>query len=291
MENFGLFLCDNLYVTLLNNKNIIGVKFMICKNCNIEIDDFSLFCNHCGKKIKEDELQQPYSSNKDTISITIQCPHCKSGVDYKERICPNCHKDTKKVEEKQISKNISESFEQSKENKLHTNSEDKYAKESEHIKTYICPKCKNDVEATKKFCGNCGYNFEKNNFNIKTLFSALTSFFSFFGIIGFAFPFFGAVLFEATGFDIIHHSKEFNELGTIITLAFIGFIISLIFALVSFKTSKAFLGTTIFSIIIIIVFLYIIFSSEDGALIKTGFYITLLSAIGTTITSIIGYKQ
>ena len=38
----------------------------------------------------------------------------------------------------------------------HTNSEDNCKKESKQTKIYICPNCKSDVDATNKFCSNCG---------------------------------------------------------------------------------------------------------------------------------------
>lgn len=46
---------------------------MICPNCNAEIEDGSVFCSKCGKKI-----------------IVNKCPNCDTEVKDDDLFCPKC---------------------------------------------------------------------------------------------------------------------------------------------------------------------------------------------------------
>lgn len=64
---------------------------MICKNCNAQIEDDSVFCTHCGAKIIVDkQIIEDDSAITRKDAEHIRCPKCKNDLPHSAKFCPNC---------------------------------------------------------------------------------------------------------------------------------------------------------------------------------------------------------
>lgn len=115
---------------------IKGMK--ICPYCNAEIDDDSIFCDNCGKKVVQTRQTEEILLNGDYGKKCLNCGH---PLKENQMFCTNCGM---KAEE-EISKGK--------------------PTESEECLEQInsCPNCGNEIKGNQIFCTNCGTKLENYN--------------------------------------------------------------------------------------------------------------------------------
>ena len=61
-----------------------------CPYCQGEVADDATSCNHCGRGRVG---SKPVAVASASV-VSDRCPHCGAGINYTDRICPICGKDT-----------------------------------------------------------------------------------------------------------------------------------------------------------------------------------------------------
>ncbi len=111
---------------------------MFCQDCGNNIQEGSLFCDKCGKKLPTDATE-----GIEQASNTPECPSCHNPIEANTKFCPGCGTNLTQIRKCSKCGNF-----------LAPTS--LFCRKCGEAVPKICPKCSRVLEKEAKFCPNCG---------------------------------------------------------------------------------------------------------------------------------------
>lgn len=161
----------------VENNNFCGncgaeiIKKNVCSNCGIQLDDKTVFCPNCGKKINDDSQEEENTGDDESNEETT------TEIDESEK--ENSQKDTEDKEEdsqentstENNEENTEDEEKESQEDTSTENNEENTENEEEKLTDTdkkLCPYCNTKIEDDEViFCPECGKSIEIDKQSLK----------------------------------------------------------------------------------------------------------------------------